>query len=339
LLARRAAQGLAARLPASAFPVCATELLASQQQRDEAAQLWLALHAAAEGAPPPGLAAPEPPTREEATSLWPLDGESPGSCCTRESPGSAESAGSGAEPPGLARGGRRSLRVSEPFQLLHKKGDFVRAVCVNALNSRQLAVSLGKGVLQLETVEVPQLQPYSPGGALSAPGPQSQWTAWGQGVKNTALQAPATPAGRGEQTEVVVQQSSGSDLTARCLCAHPKLPLYLAGGDSVVQCWQFGQTIQGQGLRDHLRAQYKLLAGGRVASMRISPCGEQFASIDTSGFLSLWRFGSFQSGSDTTLPFSRLACHSRRGTGDAPAPTQDCAGALLPCARLAPSAS
>ena len=63
-----------------------------------------------------------------------------------------------------------------------------------------------------------------------------------------------------------VCEQEASEITARCLCAHPKLPLYLAGGDSVVQCWQFGQTIQGQGLNDHLRAQYKLSSGGKVAA-------------------------------------------------------------------------
>ena len=89
-----------------------------------------------------------------------------------------------------------------------------------------------------------------------------------------------------------------------------QLPLYLAGGDSVVQCWQFGQTIQGQGLHDHLRNQYRLpAAGDRVASLRISPCGEQFSSIDTNGFLCLWRFG----GADMTMPFCKLDCQVRRG--------------------------
>jgi WD40 repeat protein len=94
------------------------------------------------------------------------------------------------------------------------------------------------------------------------------------------------------------------------VCASPQLPLYLAGGDSVVQCWQFGQTIQGQGLHDHLRAQYKLPAGGQVANIRISPECEQFCSIDQAGYLCLWRF---QSGADMPLPFSRLQCHTRRG--------------------------
>ena len=89
-----------------------------------------------------------------------------------------------------------------------------------------------------------------------------------------------------------------------------QLPLYLAGGDSVVQCWQFGQTIQGQGLHDCLRATYKLTSGGRVSSIRISPDCEQFSSLEQGGALCLWRF---HSGSEMQLPFSRLQCHSKRG--------------------------
>ena len=95
--------------------------------------------------------------------------------------------------------------------------------------------------------------------------------------------APISTGGDADAKDVLsgsgiqVQESVASDFNARCLCAHPKLPLYLAGGDSVVQCWQFGQSIQGQGLNDHLRAQYKLPAGGHVllpyfgVSVRVAP--------------------------------------------------------------------
>ena len=120
----------------------------------------------------------------------------------------------------------------------------------------------------------------------------------------------AHPLTFAKPTPVTAHPSSPSEPIV-WLCA--QLPLYLAGGDSVVQCWQFGQTIQGRGLHDHLRSQYKLPSGERVASLRISPCGEQFASIDASGFLSLWRFGGFQSNTDMPLPFTRLQCHTRRG--------------------------
>lgn len=97
-----------------------------------------------------------------------------------------------------------------------------------------------------------------------------------------------------------------------CVVPAPEqLPLYLAGGDSVVQCWQFGHSIQGRGLQDHLRAQYRLPSGGRAANLRFSPCGEQFGCIEERGSLCLWRF---QSGTDVPLPFSRLQCHGRRGS-------------------------
>ena len=55
-----------------------------------------------------------------------------------------------------------------------------------------------------------------------------------------------------------------SESMKKTLLPFAKLPLYLAGGESVVQCWQFGQTIQGRGLHDHLRSQYKLPSGGKT---------------------------------------------------------------------------
>jgi len=232
-----------------------------------------------------------------ATPIWPLEDETPGAL----------------DPATNVR--ISNLRVSAPLQLLQRKGDFVRAVCVNALNHRQLAVSLSKGVHQLEiTDNLPSMQPDTPaGGEIVA---QGQWTAWGLGVKNAAhgeTNAEPSASISGEQAEIRVLQSQGSEMTARCLCSHPKLPLYLAGGDSVVQCWQFGQTIQGRGLHDHLRSQYKLPSNDRVTSLRISPCCEQFACIDATGHLCLWRFGGFPSGIDSP-PFCRLQCHARRGS-------------------------
>ena len=78
----------------------------------------------------------------------------------------------------------------------------------------------------------------------------------------------------------------------------------------MVQCRQFGHAIQGRGLQDHLRAQYRLPSTGRAANLKFSPCGEQFGCIEAGGSLCLWRF---QSGADVPLPFSRLQCHGRKG--------------------------
>lgn len=160
------------------------------------------------------------------------------------------------------------LSLGDPLELLHRKGEFIRALCENALNPCQITVALGSGVLQLELSEKPG----------------------GNGIN-------------------VAHSNVCNNYVARCLCAHPKLPLYLAGGESIVQCWQFDQ---GQGLNDHLRAQYKLPAGGNVANIRISPlCSEQFATIDEEGFVSLWRF---QSGGEMPLPYNRMQCHMKRGS-------------------------
>ena len=199
--------------------------------------------------------------------------------------------------PVTRRGLGRSAEIalSAPIELFSRRGDFVRAVCVNALNSCQLAISLAHGVHQLELFDAAPPTGGEPDAAARAVS--------GGGSGNGGE--------GGEAAWIGVEQSSASDFNARCLCAHPKLPLYLAGGDSVVQCWQFGQTIQGQGLHDTLRAQYKLPTGGKVANLRISPECEWFSSIDQGGYLCLWRF---QSGSDMPLPFSRLLCHNKRGS-------------------------
>ena len=159
-------------------------------------------------------------------------------------------------------GTNASLQLSSPVLLLHRRGDFVRSVCVNALNPRQLAVSLGRSVQQVELAAAAQdtLMPGSPGSDKVGARPATQWTTWGDGLRNAAaLRNPLLPAAGDAQLSA--QLSSGSELTARCLCSHPKLPLYLAGGDGIVQCWQFGHSIQGRGLQDHLRAQYRLPSG------------------------------------------------------------------------------
>jgi len=236
-------------------------------------------------------------------AIWPLQGE----------------ALRGNEAWARGRATSRALRLSSPISLLHRKGEFIRAVCVNALNDCQLAVSLARGVLQLELVSDVNIDAQK---HLDSPGcsqrPQpalasahNEWVAWSVGVKNAATKL-AERAGAGYEQSLTVFESAGSELTTRCLCSHPKLPLYLAGGDSVVQCWQFGQTIQGRGLQDHMRAQYKLPSGGSVSSLCFSPCGEQFGSVDLGGSLCLWRF---QSGVDMPLPFSRLRCHARKASG------------------------
>ena len=216
----------------------------------------------------------------EPIDIWPLEGEAV--ACLDAEP-KVSSSSSSSEP-----------SLSAAIELFNRRGDFVRAVCVNALNSSQLALCLSRGVHQLELSGTPS----------------------SMASRDAHAAAPISTGGDADAKDVLsgsgihVQESVASDFNARCLCAHPKLPLYLAGGDSVVQCWQFGQSIQGQGLNDHLRAQYKLPAGGHVANIQISPDCEWFSSLDQAGYLSLWRF---QSGSDMPLPFSRLQCHSKRG--------------------------
>jgi WD40 repeat protein len=181
--------------------------------------------------------------------IWPLENEQPEQTSRH-----------------LPRSMALGLSLGDPQELFHRKGEFIRAICENSLNPCQIAVSLGRGVLQLELSEK-----------------------LGGDEMNVA--------------HSIVSETS----VARCLCAHPKLSLYLAGGESVVQCWSFGPCDQ----NDQLRAQYKLPAGGRVANIRISPlCSEQFASIDDEGFVSLWRF---QSGGEMPLPYNRLQSHMKRG--------------------------
>jgi len=248
---------LASTMSPADFPVDPVSTLTAVPDQQSALRAAWALISAPSGEP---VAQADGEASGSSFGIWPLERERTG------------------RPEASASHTPLSLTLGSPVTLFNRKGDFVRAACVNALNACQVVVALGRGVEQLELSEA----------------------------------LPTDDANEVSGARMDVQQCSASDFTARCLCAHPQLPLYLAGGDSVVQCWQFGQSIQGQGLHDHMRAQYKLPAGGHVANMRIcSICSEQFGSIDDDGFLSLWRF---QSGADMPLPFSRLQCHTKRGS-------------------------
>lgn len=263
-------RGMANRLSEGSFPIDPTALLSRGAAQAALTEAW-GLIGGHDERPPASPNLVEHPSAAiaqahgtvgatDAYGIWPLEHEQPEQTSRR-----------------LLRSVAIELSLGAPQELFHRKGEFVRAVCVNPLNPCQMAVALGRGVHQLDLAD-----------SLAA----------GADVWN--------------ETPLAVQHSVASEnFAARCLCAHTKLPLFLAGGDSVVQCWQFGQAYQGQGLNDHLRAQYKLPAGGRVANIRISPlCSEQFGSIDDQGFVSLWRF---QSGGEMPLPFNRLQCHTRRG--------------------------
>ena len=46
--------------------------------------------------------------------------------------------------------GQSGRALAPAVELFNRRSDFVRAVCVNALNSCQLAVSVARGVHQLE---------------------------------------------------------------------------------------------------------------------------------------------------------------------------------------------
>jgi len=257
---RLCSRDLASRLSDGSFPLDPATMLPTGSDQSALRTAWAIIGEHEERSPLAKASIAEQSSC--AYGIWPLEQEQPEQTSQH-----------------LPRTVASGLSLGAPHELFHRKGEFVRAVCENALNPCQLVVALGRGVHQLEVSE------SMPTGDV----PQDEMAA-----------------------QVAVQQSITSDnFSARCLCAHTKLPLYLAGGDSVVQCWQFGQAYQGQALHDHLRAQYKLPAGGRVVNMRISPvCSEQFGSIDDDGFVSLWRF---QSGGEMPLPFNRLQCHMKRG--------------------------
>eukprot|EP00965_Chrysotila_dentata_P246155 6206986-Pleurochrysis_carterae.AAC.1 len=247
-LAHARSAAVAARLPECIFPLRPLSLLAPPGACDEAptaqsaatealAKLWstLSSHFEAPLSAPPTVtstaagrparrlplqtirqAAPDGGVESSGPEVWPLQGE-----CVSQHALSSEGASSD------KAGESKPLRLSAPIPLLHRKGEFIRAVCVNALNGSQLAVSLSRGVQQLELVSELASSPYldSPSvseRSASSSQPQSDWLSWGVGVKNAATRLTETSFGAtGEPLTVL--QSSGSDLTARCLCAHPKV--------------------------------------------------------------------------------------------------------------------
>eukprot|EP00964_Phaeocystis_antarctica_P118905 scaffold82636_cov35-Phaeocystis_antarctica.AAC.1 len=216
---------LAGTLPLHTFPLSCTStaLPTAQQQAIEA--LWSSLSPAetpvqtrGERLWAAGYGAPAPVGAPQSAVLWPLDGEVCGEDdATAPRPDSTNAL----------------LQLSSPVLLLHRRGDFVRSVCVNALNPRQLAVSLGRSVQQVELAAASRdtLMPGSLGSDKVSARPATQWTTWGDGLRNAAaLRNPLLPASAAAgDAQLSAQLSSGSDLTARCLCSHPKLPLYLAG--------------------------------------------------------------------------------------------------------------
>ncbi len=195
---------LAGKLSPQVFPLFATTVLPGPL-----AAVWASLSSPAESFDAPARqAVPASAPPDAPPVLWPRDDEA----CGEE------------EVAPLTRG-EVSLQLSSASQLLHRRGDFVRSVCVNALNPRQLAVSLGKGVQQLELAAVSrdasQPDPESKLGSRTA----NQWASWGAGLNNAAkLHNPLLAAsGPSAEAQLSVQQSSGSDLSARCLCSHPKV--------------------------------------------------------------------------------------------------------------------
>ena len=246
LLARMMSRELAARLPVSAYPVCFSAVGSGSAEKKSAGLLWQSLSAeSSPGASSSGL--PEAGRAEAASSntdarqpLEVVDDADSGFCCKTETSdeaaltlwplgGECPAALQPIEP--LRRLG--NLRVSTPLQVMHRKGDFVRAVCVNALNRCQLAVALSKGVHQLEIVDgLPQMVASTPG-LQDDSSQQGQWAAWGVGVRNAAHAHQAllsgtdgtSPLSHSQPPGIRVHQSHGSDVTARCLCAHPKVSL------------------------------------------------------------------------------------------------------------------
>ena len=223
-----------------------------------------------------------------ASPLWPLYGAVPP---RPPSPPPPPSGGTGGGTGGRAAGPPPPprARLSAPVTLLRRKGEFVRAVCANSLNPLQLAYALSRGVHQIELAAEVDLSTAAGAGAPPLP--------------PSAMQLSCTAPG----------------VVARCLCSHPRLPLYLAGSDGVVQCWQFGQSVQGLGLHDHLRAQYALpvgtASGHHATSVRFSPCGELFGCIDTTGRVGLWRLGGARPDSlERAPPYAQMRDRSVRGS-------------------------
>ena len=220
---------LAGTLPLHAFPLSCTSaaLPASQQQAMEA--LWSTLSPAEILSPvltrgerlwAAGYGAPAPAGAPQSAVLWPLDDEVCNPCiggCNRMSPRlqphvpqvSGEDDATASRPDGTVA----SLHLSNPVLLLHCRGDFVRSVCVNALNSRQLAVSLGRSVQQVELAVAARdaLTTGSPGSDRASARPATQWTTWGDGLRNAAaLRNPLLPASAAAgDAQLSAQLSSG----------------------------------------------------------------------------------------------------------------------------------
>ena len=229
-LARLSSREALGRIDECAFPLDPRAICACPEMSVELDMAWAAImNDVNEG----DSVVVESTTTTPSLRIWPLEHENQLLLKRRRAP-SASTASNG---------------LDTPHELLYRKGDFVRAVCVNALNPCQVAVALNRGVQQLELSETSPTAEHS----KDEPGARLQMAAR--------------------------QSAASAEFVAQCLCAHTRLPLFLAGGDSIVQCWQFGQAYQGHGLHDHLRAQYKLPAGGRVVNIHISPlCSEQFGS-------------------------------------------------------------
>ena len=239
LHARTRSRELSSRLPYDVYPLDAGAVGSGPSEKKTAVELWQRLssasRSAAGGVRPPSISqidtaikngspvdVPEPLAAPDIvdnssertcsdpypTSIWPLEDES--------------QTGLDATNP---RRRPTSLSVATPLQMFHKKGDFVRAVCVNALNRCQLAISLSKGVHQLEIVEG---LPGNPTTASADPDRIAQHGRW-----------TASPAGHSVPAEVRVHQSHGTDDTARCLCAHPKV----RGRVSAVACLELWGDI------------------------------------------------------------------------------------------------
>jgi len=362
---------LAAQLTMDAFPLDAIAASSdSTEDRACIADMWALLEPEAQaaarpatdgghsvgptqplaGVPPPPLSLPNLAT-ERIHQLWPLPSDELTTSRSIDVADSQHSAGGGPSvtfDPGGGGSAARSaqpVRLSPPVTLLRRKGEFVRAVCANSLNSSQLAVALTKGVYQLELVsdvdhaKMPGAIHDGPvlhtklahslhsGASHTGSLVGGQLAAWGIGLrKATSPYATlvGTPKGGGSAaTQLTVHwQSLGSNLVTRCLYSHPKLPLYLAGGDGIVQCWQFGQTLQGLGLHDHLRARYALAkpftgssSTACASNVRISPCSEQFACIDDKGRLGLWRLqGGRADDNSAVSPFTSLQCYAGSGS-------------------------
>ena len=168
----------ALRLEPSTYPVDPIQTLAmNESARTALAAIWAALASGRN----PASAVVDNVLHEESgsspmpTSIWPLEEEhlrvARDPCDHRTSPS-----------------------VEIPAVVFHSKGDCVRALCVNALNPCQIAVSLNRRIHQL---------------ALFQP----------------------TSASSCDVSLSKVQESNTAGFTARCLCAHPKvgeeLPVYL----------------------------------------------------------------------------------------------------------------